>query len=195
MKDHRTLDVWPLVHTLVRQIYLVTQYLPSTERFGLTRQLRGSAVAIATSLIEGSREIERDEFVRYVLVAESRAAEVEYLLRLAADLAGDRSIDFDFFFDADMPDDRFRVIRAHFKKFETEGVIEPCSAEESARGRKCGRLTSDVGMRAALVARRTELTRDMAEEQCAHLLTCADRADKIKRMLYGLRERLSAEHR
>jgi four helix bundle protein len=73
-------------HLWVLAIYRLTANFPSDERYGLTAQLRRAAMSVPTNLAEGAKRRTRTEYARFVNIAESSVAEVEYLLTLARDL-------------------------------------------------------------------------------------------------------------
>jgi four helix bundle protein len=86
MREFRNLEVWRKAHNLVLEVYECTAEFPVDERFGLTQQLRRSAVSIASNLVEGAaRKTDRD-FARFVGIAIASASEAEYQLLLARDL-------------------------------------------------------------------------------------------------------------
>ena len=51
----RYLKVWQSSHELVLEVYKVTQQFPGEEKFGLTSQIRRSAVSVAAKIAEGSK--------------------------------------------------------------------------------------------------------------------------------------------
>jgi four helix bundle protein len=86
MQDFRNLDAWKKAHQLALNVYRETQSLPREETFGLTMQLRRSAVAIATRLAEvWGREgfVDLGVFLQNATVL---CNELEYLSLLAVDL-------------------------------------------------------------------------------------------------------------
>ena len=86
MRDFRQLKVWEKAHHLTLQVYKITNFFPSDERFGLTGQLRRAAASVSTNIAEGcGRESER-ELARFMSIAAGSASEVEYQLLLAYDL-------------------------------------------------------------------------------------------------------------
>lgn len=72
---------------LVVDVYRITEGFPSDERFGLTRELRRTAVSIGSNIAEGSgRSTDRD-FARFIDIAIGSVREVRFQLDLALDLA------------------------------------------------------------------------------------------------------------
>ncbi len=51
---HKELDVWKESMLLVQLVYKVTADFPKSENFGLTSQIRRSAVSIPSNIAEGS---------------------------------------------------------------------------------------------------------------------------------------------
>lgn len=86
MRDFKELKVWQKAHRLVLDIYRHSQAFPVDERFGLTAQLRRSAVCVPSNIAEGcGRQSERD-FARFLSIAGGSASETEYQLLLACEL-------------------------------------------------------------------------------------------------------------
>lgn len=52
-RDFRKLKVWEKSHPLILEIYRVTQDFPREELYGLTSQMRRSALSIPTNIAEG----------------------------------------------------------------------------------------------------------------------------------------------
>jgi four helix bundle protein len=86
MLAHERLRAWSLAHELTLAVYRATQAWPSSERYGLTSQLRRAAASVPTSLAEGAAKHGRKEFRRFVDIALGSIGEVAYLLRLTHDL-------------------------------------------------------------------------------------------------------------
>ena len=86
MQDFRKLKVWTKAHPFVLDIYAVTKSFPADERFGLTSQLRRSAVSIPTNLAEGCGRSSTGALDAFVQVASGSACEADYQLLLARDL-------------------------------------------------------------------------------------------------------------
>jgi len=62
-----------------------TAKFPNDERFGLSVQMRRSAVLIAARLAEGCGKRGNGEFYRYLNIATASASELEYCILLARD--------------------------------------------------------------------------------------------------------------
>ncbi len=63
------LDVWQKAIEYADLIYKLTKNFPLEERFGLTSQLRRSAVSISSNIAEGSSRSSKVDFARFIEVA------------------------------------------------------------------------------------------------------------------------------
>ncbi len=79
------LEVWQRAVIFSNEVYSVTRRFPSDERFGLTNQLRRSAVSIAANIAEGSGRGSPKEFVRFIAIAYGSLMETVSHLRIARD--------------------------------------------------------------------------------------------------------------
>lgn len=86
MHDFRKLRVWQRSHRLTLRIYEVTKAFPEDERFGLTSQMRRSAVSVESNLAEGSGRSGDRDFARFVALASGSASELECQVLIASDL-------------------------------------------------------------------------------------------------------------
>ncbi|HEY5883379.1 MAG TPA: four helix bundle protein [Pyrinomonadaceae bacterium] len=86
MRDFRQIKVWSKAHQLTLEIYKATAVLPVEERYGLTSQLRRSAVSVASNIAEGFGRGGNAELARFLQIGMGSAAEVEYQILLAHDL-------------------------------------------------------------------------------------------------------------
>ena len=86
MQDFRKLKVWEKSHLLALSVYRCTTSFPKEELFGLTSQLRRSAVSIPSNIAEGSCRSGDTEFSRFLQIAMGSASELDYQLLLAHDL-------------------------------------------------------------------------------------------------------------
>ena len=63
------LDVWQKAVEYADLVYRLTRSFPADERFGLTTQLRRSAVSVSSNIAEGSSRSSRTDFARFVEIA------------------------------------------------------------------------------------------------------------------------------
>ncbi len=86
IKTFRDLNVWKTSHQLTLLIYQVTSNFPKEETYGLTSQLRRSAVSVPSNIAEGFKRKSRKDFAHFVNIAESSLEETKYQILLAKDL-------------------------------------------------------------------------------------------------------------
>jgi four helix bundle protein len=75
--------VWNTAVELTLEVYRITESLPSSERFGLTSQLRRAAVSVASNIAEGHARSTRGEYRNFVSIARGSVIEIEVQLYLA----------------------------------------------------------------------------------------------------------------
>jgi len=75
--DHKDLDVWKKGMDLVELVYATSNAFPSSERFGLTSQIRRAAVSIPSNIAEGSARKSDKEILQFLSIALGSLAEVE----------------------------------------------------------------------------------------------------------------------
>ncbi|MFO8006233.1 MAG: four helix bundle protein, partial [Candidatus Brocadiia bacterium] len=79
----RDLQLWRKAMLLARQVYEASAAFPAEERFGLTAQIRRSAVSVASNIAEGhGRGTDRD-FAHFLHVARGSLAELDTQASLA----------------------------------------------------------------------------------------------------------------
>jgi len=83
MRDHRDLIVWQKGMDLAADIYTVTANFPRSEQFGLTSQIRRSAVSIVSNIAEGSGRRTTRDFYAFIHIARGSLAELETQITLA----------------------------------------------------------------------------------------------------------------
>ncbi len=63
------LEVWQKAIEFANEVYRISQAFPHHERFGLTTQIRRSAVSISANIAEGSGRGSNKDFIRFVEIA------------------------------------------------------------------------------------------------------------------------------
>ena len=87
MKNFRNLQVWRKAHELTLKVYGSTRAFPREELYGLTSQLRRSAVSIPSNIAEGCGRRTDPDFARFLDISMGSASELEYLVLLAHQLS------------------------------------------------------------------------------------------------------------
>ena len=86
MKTHKDLDVWKESLELVTQLYELTKRFPKDEIYGLTSQIRRSAVSIPANIAEGAARNSKKEFIQFLHIGLGSLAELETELIIAKNL-------------------------------------------------------------------------------------------------------------
>jgi four helix bundle protein len=83
VSTHKDLNVWKKAMDLAAQVYSLTAKFPKEELYGLTSQIRRSAVSIPSNIAEGAARHSRKEFIQFLHIASGSVAELETQLLLA----------------------------------------------------------------------------------------------------------------
>ncbi len=68
---------------LAERVYRLTESFPSSERFGLTSQMRRAAVSILSNVAEGHNRRSRGSYASHVFIALGSQAELEAQIELS----------------------------------------------------------------------------------------------------------------
>ena len=93
MKTYKDLIVWQKAMGLVTEIYEVTKTFPEEEKYGLTSQVRRSAVSVPSNIAEGYGRNSTDDYRRFLQVSISSLYEMQTQIEIAYNLkylAGDK---------------------------------------------------------------------------------------------------------
>lgn len=93
MKTHKDLKVWQESMTFVKEVYDITKCFPKEEQFGLTSQLRRSAISIPSNIAEGAGRNSTKEWIRFLYIALGSLAELETQITIASMLEYIKDID------------------------------------------------------------------------------------------------------
>lgn len=80
------LTVWKDSVEFVTKIYKVTESFPKSEVYGLTSQIRRSAVSISSNIAEGASRKSPKEFSQFLSIAVGSLAELDTQLIIAKNL-------------------------------------------------------------------------------------------------------------
>lgn len=76
MKSYKELIVWQKSVELCVLVYKITESFPKSELYGITNQIRRSAVSIPSNIAEGQMRGHK-EFVQFLKIAYGSGAELE----------------------------------------------------------------------------------------------------------------------
>ncbi len=94
VKDYTDLIAYQKAYELVLQVYKLSASFPKEEIYGLTSQMRRSAVSIPSNIAEGFMRGVK-EYGQFLKIALGSAAELETQLSLSKDLGYCQSDDFE----------------------------------------------------------------------------------------------------
>ena len=86
MKTHKELEVWKRGIELVSFVYRVTKEFPLEELYGLTNQIRRSAVSVPSNIAEGSARSSRKELIHFLYISLGSLSELETQMIIARNL-------------------------------------------------------------------------------------------------------------
>jgi four helix bundle protein len=83
IKNYKDLKIWNRSIELVKDIYDITSLFPKDENYGLTSQIRRSAISIPSNIAEGFTRYYKKEFRQFLYIALGSCAELETQLVIA----------------------------------------------------------------------------------------------------------------
>lgn len=86
IKSYKDLVVWQKSITLVQQVYELSKDFPKSEFFGLSQQLRRSAVSVPSNIAEGYGRGSRNDYLRFCKIARGSCFELETQIIIAIQL-------------------------------------------------------------------------------------------------------------
>lgn len=86
IKSYRDIVAWQKAMLLTREVYRVTAKWPKEELYGLTSQVRRSAVSVPSNIAEGFGRRSPREFLHHLNIAYGSLMELETQLYLAGEL-------------------------------------------------------------------------------------------------------------
>ena len=86
MSNFRNLQVWQKSMTLTTKIYFSTRKFPNEEIFGLTSQIRRSAISIPSNIAEGFGRDSNKEYLRFLNVSIASLFELQTQLEIGKNI-------------------------------------------------------------------------------------------------------------
>ena len=82
MANYRDLIVWQKSMMLTEEIYRIVKFLPKEEMYALSDQMRRAVVSIPSNIAEGRGRDSKNEFYRFLAIAQGSRAELETQLEI-----------------------------------------------------------------------------------------------------------------
>lgn len=86
MKTFRELIVWQKSMNFVTEIYKITKYFPEDEKYGITSQIRRSAISIPSNIAEGYGRAGLNDYLRFLNISIASLFELQTQLEISFNL-------------------------------------------------------------------------------------------------------------
>jgi len=86
IKEFKDLKIWQKGIEIVSDIYILTKKFPKEELYGLTSQIRRSAISVPSNIAEGVRRYHNKEYKQFLYIALGSCAELETQITIAKNL-------------------------------------------------------------------------------------------------------------
>ena len=86
IKEYKDLKIWQKGIEIVSDIYILTKKFPKEELYGLTSQIRRSAISIPSNIAEGFRRYHNKEYRQFLYISLGSCAELETQIAIAKNL-------------------------------------------------------------------------------------------------------------
>jgi four helix bundle protein len=86
MKTYRELIIWLKSMILVNEVYKVSKHFPNDKNFGLTSQLRRSAISVPSNIAEGYGRNSLNDYIRFLNISVSPLYEIQTQIEIAFNL-------------------------------------------------------------------------------------------------------------
>ncbi len=87
LKNFKELKVWQKAYQVCLDVYNISRNFPAEEKFGLTSQIRRSAVSVPSNISEGYGRKTTPDYIRSLYIAYGSNGELETQALLSGDLA------------------------------------------------------------------------------------------------------------
>lgn len=86
IRNFKDLKIWQKGIEIIKDVYTLTRHFPREELYGLTSQVRRSAISIPSNIAEGFKRYHNKEYSQFLHIALGSAAELETQLIIAKEL-------------------------------------------------------------------------------------------------------------
>ena len=84
IKSYKELVVWQKSMALVTAVYQISSKFPQSELFGITNQMRRSAISIPSNIAEGFGRNSSQDYLRFLYIARGSLYEMETQIQIAS---------------------------------------------------------------------------------------------------------------
>lgn len=113
--SYKDLIVWQRAIELVIVVYELTDQFPKEEIFGLTSQMRRSAVSIPSNIAEGRYRGTKNDYLHFLRVSYGSGAELETQIAIAKKLPKTKS--FNYSKVDSLSEETMKMLNAMIRKF------------------------------------------------------------------------------
>jgi four helix bundle protein len=94
IKSYKDLVVWQKSKILVVKVYKLTEKFPREELYGLTSQIRRSAISIPSNIAEGRGRSTRKDFASFLRIALGSCYELSTQIEIVKELSATKSFNY-----------------------------------------------------------------------------------------------------
>ena len=86
MIKYKELKIWDIGIKILKEVYILSNQFPESEKFGLTSQLKRASVSLVSNIAEGAGRNSNLQFVQFLSISKGSAYEIEAQLIIAKEL-------------------------------------------------------------------------------------------------------------
>ena len=137
MKTYRELQVWQKSMTLVAEIYKISKGFPKDEAYGLTSQVRRSAISIPSNMAEGYGRNSTNEYIHFLRIATGSLYELQTQMEISVNLQYLDRGEFDKLYELSREIER--MLSSLIRKLSSKPVCVPALARTLPVRQRTGR--------------------------------------------------------
>jgi len=125
MSSYKELIVWQKSIKLVKLIYDCSKTFPKEEQYGITNQIRRSAVSIPSNIAEGYGRFQTNDYVRFLQIARGSLFEFQTQIEISKVLEYITDSDYETINDLSIEVEK--MINSLINKTNSKNVTTPCN--------------------------------------------------------------------
>ncbi len=84
--NHKNLDVWKKSKQVTKEVYILCELIPDSERYNLISQMKRASVSVVSNIAEGYARNSKLETKRFLDIARSSLVELDTQFELCVEL-------------------------------------------------------------------------------------------------------------